>query len=316
MQVDINNRTGQLDTPVPRIVVSKRRFWQREWFTGVLLMAPAGLMILILIGYPLLRGTLMSFQDLYLVAGVDSATWIGLDNFRQFFADPKTPLYFKNTAIYVIGSLVTQLGFGLLIAVLLNRALRWRGVLRSIALIPWVMPTLVAALVWRWILDGQWGILNYILMGLGLTDEPTLWLGERDVVWISVILVSMWRHFPFWYVNILAGLQVIPQELYEVAKIDGASAPRRFWHITLPMLRPILVVLILLETIWRANEFTIIFALTKGGPGNATMTLAPFIYLQSFSFYQMGYAAAVSVVLTIAMMIVTVIYLSRIRMDI
>jgi multiple sugar transport system permease protein len=153
-------------------------------------------------------------------------------------------------------------------------------------------------------------------MSWGIINEPIQWLADPKVIWLSVIIVSLWRHFPFWYVNLLAGLQVIPQELYEVAKIDGASALSAFWHITLPMLRPIIVVLFLLETIWRSNEFTTIWTLTQGGPGNATMTLAPLVYMQSFKFYRMGSASAIAVLLTAAMLVFTAIYLRRTALDI
>lgn len=288
--------------------------WQGK--IGLLLLSPTMLLIVVLIGYPLIYSVTLAFKDLYLVKGIDSATWVGLDNFIRFFKDPQTPRIIRNTSLYVTGSLITQFSFGLLIATLLNRKLRFRGIMRAVALIPWVMPTLVATIVWRWILDGQWGILGYVLMQLGVINQPIQWLADPRVIWWSVILVSLWRHFPFWYVNLLAGLQVIPEELYEAAKIDGASTTTCFIHITIPMLRPIIVVLFLLETIWRSNEFTTIWTLTRGGPGSATMTMAPLVYMQSFSFYRMGYSSAIAVLLAIAMMIFTVIYLRRTALDI
>jgi len=289
---------------------------QRQGRTGLVLLLPTVLLIAVLIGYPLVYAVTLSFTDLYLVKGVDSATWVGLDNFVRFFKDPQTPHILKNTLIYVVGSLLAQFSFGLLVAILLNQTFRFRGIMRAVALIPWVMPTLVATIVWRWILDGQWGILDYVLMRWGIIDQPIQWLADPKVIWFSVLIVSLWRHFPFWYVNLLAGLQVIPQELYEVAKIDGASTLTSFWHITLPLLRPVIVVLFLLETIWRSNEFTTIWTLTRGGPGMETMTLAPLVYMQSFSFYRMGYSSAIAVLLTIAMLIFTVIYLKRTALDV
>jgi multiple sugar transport system permease protein len=246
---------------------------------------------------------------------MDSATWIGLDNFRKFFADPSTKPIVLNTVRYVIFSLLTQFLVGLGLAVLLHREFKGRGIMRAAALIPWVMPTLVATIVWRFILDGSWGVLNYSLIGMGVLEKPINWLADRNVVWWSLIIVSLWRHFPFWYVNLLAGLQVIPEELYEVAKIDGASALKSFWYITLPLLRPVIVVLFLLETIWRSNEFTTIWTLTKGGPGKASMTMAPYVYQQSFSFYRVGYASAISLLLTMAMLVFTVIYIRRTQLE-
>lgn len=295
---------------------SKGRLARRQGRIGLLLLSPTVLLIAVLIGYPLVYAVTLAFTDLYLVKGMDSATWVGLDNFMRFFRDPQTPHILKNTLIYVTGSLLTQFAFGLLIATLLNQSLRFRGIMRAVALIPWVMPTLVATIVWRWILDGQWGILDHVLMSLGIIEQPIQWLADPKVIWISILVVSLWRHFPFWYVNLLAGLQVIPQELYEVAKIDGASVFSSFWHVTLPLLRPIIVVLFLLETIWRSNEFTTIWTLTRGGPGMESMTLAPLVYMQSFSFYRMGYSSAIAVLLTIAMVIFTIIYLKRTALDV
>lgn len=294
---------------------NKGRLTRRQGRIGLLLLSPTALLIAVLIGYPLVYAVTLAFTDLYLVKGMDSAAWVGLDNFKRFFRDPQTPHILKNTFIYVTGSLLTQFAFGLLIATLLNQSLRFRGIMRAVALIPWVMPTLVATIVWRWILDGQWGILDQVLLGLGIIDQPIQWLADPKVIWISILVVSLWRHFPFWYVNLLAGLQVIPQELYEVAKIDGASVFSSFWHVTLPLLRPIIVVLFLLETIWRSNEFTTIWTLTRGGPGMQSMTLAPLVYMQSFSFYRMGYSSAIAVLLTIAMVIFTIIYLKRTALD-
>jgi multiple sugar transport system permease protein len=285
---------------------------QQRWFPGLLLILPGAVVVVGLVGYPLFYAVRLSLFDLYLIEGVESATWTGLGNFIEIFHDPATKVYVVNTLKYVISSLIAQFVVGLGVALLLNADLRFRGVMRAIALIPWVMPTVVATLVWRWILDGQWGILNYIMLNLGLINQPINWLANKDVIWWSVIAVSLWRHFPFWYVNLLAGLQVIPEELYECAKIDGASWFHQFWYITIPHLRPVIVVLFLLQTIWRTNDFTTVWTLTRGGPGSDTMVLATAVYEQSFVFYHMGYASAIAVLTMTAMMGFTIFYLGRV----
>jgi multiple sugar transport system permease protein len=310
-----SNRVSRWGTGSVKLGLRIARSVRKDVLTGILLLLPAYGLIIVLIGYPMVFAVLLAFQDLYLVKGVDSATWIGLANFQRFLWDPRTPLYIKNTVIYVTGCVSTQFILGLLMATLLNRPLRFRSVLRAVALVPWVMPTLVSAIVWRWLLDGQWGILNWVLMKVGLISQPVIWLADRNVIWPTVIFVTLWRHFPFWYVNLLAGLQVIPQDLYEVATIDGASTFRSFLHITLPLLKPVIIVLVLLETIWHANEFATIWALTRGGPGDATMTLAPLVYMTSFSFYRMGYGSSIAVVLSVAMMVLTAIYLRRTSLE-
>ncbi|WP_218113319.1 carbohydrate ABC transporter permease [Atribacter laminatus] len=278
---------------------------------GLILTIPALLGIAIFIALPLVRSILLSFNSLYLLEGMDSGKYIGFKNYVKFFNDPNLFLFLKNTIIWVFGSVFGPGILGMILGLLLNRRIKARPLWRGLALIPWVMPPVVVGMIWRWILDGQWGILNRLLQQIHIIDKPILWLADTSYVMLSIVQVAIWKFFPFWFVNILAGLQVIPQEMYEAAIIDGASSFNVFTKITLPQLRPILFVLVLLQTIWSFNEFTIIWVLTQGGPGNTSMTLAPLVYVNSFKYYRMGYGASIGVVIMIITMIFTAIYLKR-----
>lgn len=282
---------------------------RREAWLGFLLVVPAIVALAVVIVYPFLQSIAWSFTDLYLLRGIDNYKWIGLENYQKIFDNPKTLPYIQGTVLWVVGSLILQLALGLAFAMLLHRKFRFRGFYRALILIPWVTPPPVAALTWRWILHPDWGIANSVLMGIGLIQKPLQWLSDPTLVWVSLLMVGMWRHFPFWYVNLLAGLQSIPSELYEQAQIDGATRWQCFWHITLPMLRPILTILLLLETIWRANEFALIWAFTEGGPAGHTTTFALATYITSFQFHRIGMGSAYGVLLALALTVVTVIYL-------
>lgn len=281
---------------------------------GILLLIPALFFISILILYPIMNGVWLSFHKLYLLTGL-FPKFIGLANFTKFWKTPESFLYLKNTLIWLGGTISGQFIVGMTLALLLNRKMKFRSLYRGLAIIPWTMPVVATGIIWRWILDGEWGILNYILIRCGLIDNPIMWLSDPGVVWFSLLMVSIWKFFPFWFINILAGLQVIPQELYEAGRIDGTSKWTAFLYISLPHLSSIIAVLFLLQTIWCANEFPMIWVMTQGGPGNATMTLAPFIYLNSFRYYRMGYGASLGTLLMFFSLTLTIIYLSRYKTE-
>jgi multiple sugar transport system permease protein len=174
----------------------------------------------------------------------------------------------------------------------------------------------VAAIVWQWIYNANWGIANHILRSIGLIQKNVVWLSDRKLIWPAILVVSVWKGYPFSYAFLLAGLQVIPQDLYEASTIDGATRWSAFRFITLPMLRPQLFVILLLQTVWTANDFTAIWVLTKGGPADYSMTISPLVYQTSFMFYRMGYGASIAVLLMAVVMVFAVLYIRYIRSDI
>ena len=289
---------------------------EKDMIYGYLLLLPGLLGLAIFVVYPMLSGISLAFQRQYLLEPENNA-WIGLENFRTFlFGNPKLGLYVKNTVFWVIGSVVGRVSVGFILALLLNREMPFRGLYRALALIPWVMPMVVAAIVWQWIFNANWGIANYLLQSIGLIEKNVVWLADRNWIWPAILLVSIWKGYPFSYAFLLAGLQVIPQDLYEAATIDGSNRWSSFRYITLPMLRPQLFVILLLQTVWNANEFTAIWVLTKGGPADYTMTISPLVYETSFMFYRMGYGASIAVLLMVVVMIFAVLYIRYIRSEI
>lgn len=299
-------------------VVPKRRFGrhEQEVLIGYLLLLPGLVGLAFFVVYPMLSGIALAFQRKYLLEPEKDA-WIWFENFYKFlFENPKLGLYVGNTLIWVVGSVTGRVALGLVLALLLNREMRFRGIYRALALIPWVMPMVVAAIVWQWIFNANWGIANHILRSLGLIQKNIVWLSDRKFIWPAIILVSIWKGYPFAFAFLLAGLQVIPQDLYEAATIDGANRWTSFRHITLPMLRPQLFVILLLSIVWNANEFTAIWVLTKGGPADYTMTIAPLVYETSFMFYRMGYGAAIAVLLMVVVMSLAVIYIRTVRAEV
>lgn len=312
-------QTGQktsLTKSSPDLWVSRLGIHRSQALPGLLLLLPAVALLLVFIAYPIGYAIWLSFQDLYLLRGIDSIIPYGLGNFQRFFSDPKWTKYALNTAIWTFGSVIGEVTLGTILALLLNRPLPLRGLLRGLVLLPWVMPPVVAAIVWKWILDGQWGILNYLLLNAGLLDRPVTWLTNPATMWWSILMISWWKSTPFAFVNVLAGLQSIPGELYEAAQLDGASRWNQFWHITLPLLRPVLTVLILLMAIWRSHEFALLWVLTQGGPGDASTTMAILAYKTSFVFFRTSYGASMGVLLMAVILIFTIFYMRRVRLDV
>jgi multiple sugar transport system permease protein len=294
---------------------TRRRRWPREAVQGYLYLAPVLIVLGGIVGWPLLESWRMSFYEIYLLRGIGRETFVGLDNFIHFVLDPDAPTYFENTAIFVIGGTFAQLVVAMVLALLLNGNLPLRGFWRGMAIVPWAMPITVTAMIWRWILDGQWGILNYVLLKLGIIDHAISWLSSPVWLWPSILLVDAWAGFPFMFVNLLSGLQGIPQELREAAHIDGAGPWTIFWRITLPMLRPIISTLLLLSVIMHLRDFATIWILTSGGPGIRSTTLSPLVYVTSFRFFQMGYGASIGIVLMAISLVFTIVYLRRLRLE-
>jgi multiple sugar transport system permease protein len=282
---------------------------------GWLLVLPTVILLVVLIAYPIGFAFYLSMQDLYLLRGFDTSKFVGLKNFIDFLSNPDTPRYFLNTFMWVAGTVLGELTIALGVALLLNRSFRGRGLIRGLILVPWVLSPVVAGVIWRWILDGQWGVLNHILMKVGLIAKPLQWLSDPNLVWISLIGVTIWKAFPFACVNILAALQVIPPELYEAAAIDGSNSWQAFKEVTFPLIKPVLTTVGLLLTIWRTNEFNMIWVMTQGGPGITTTTLSVHTYLQSFRYYRVSMGASIGVLLMIFLFFLTTIYVKRTQME-
>ena len=206
------------------------------------------------------------------------------------------------------GSLALQVLLGLGLALLLNKPFAGRNIFRGALLFPYIIPSIVSIVAIRWMLNDLYGIVNYWLQALGLISQPVPWLGNPDLAMASLIAINAWMFYPFVMLCVLARLQSIPEELYEAARIDGAGAFAQFWYVTLPQLRGTLAVVILVRTLWMFNKFDTVWLTTQGGPFGTTQTLPVLAYIEAFNLYELGRGAAVGILMSVALLIVFVIY--------
>jgi multiple sugar transport system permease protein len=275
----------------PQFIVSRRT--RQRYLTFIILIAPALILRLATAAYPIFRTIQLSFRDISLLYGTD--TYVGLENYRQLPTDFGFRSSIDFTILFVVVSTALQLILGLMIAQLLNAEFKGRSLARAVNLIPWAIPTIVAAYAFQWILDDQFGMIP---------DWVHFLIGKRPVVFISpsgakaaVILVNVWKNAPFMAVVFLAGLQGVPEELYEAAKVDGANALQRFWSITIPLITPLVITMGTFFVVWQIASFDLIFGLTNGGPGVATSVLALRIFDEGLLYFKYGFASAIAVVL-------------------
>lgn len=269
---------------------------------GLAFVLPALLLIAALILYPLVDTVRLSFIS-------ERGDFIGLENYREIIDDRVTALAVRNTVIYVGFSVVFQVLLGTAAGILLNQRFRGRAAVRSILLIPWVIPAIVAATTWAWMFHTEFGIVNYMLIEVGVIEAPVGWLISRDTVLPALIAVNVWKMFPFVAVMVLAGLQAVPETLYEAARVDGASFLQEVRFVMLPQLRAVLLSVTLLLTIWGFNGITIIYAMTRGGPANRSLITPIQIFKHAFEFIRFNEAAALSVLLFAFLTLLTLVYL-------
>lgn len=229
--------------------------------------------------------------------GIEPARFVGLQNFQRMLTDEIIGLALWNNVKYALGTVIGKTVLALFLALLLHQALRGRGFYRTALFMPVVMSFVVVGILWAWLYNAQFGLINSLLRGLGLEALILDWLGDTRVALWSLMVVDIWKWYGFHMVIFLAGLQTIPAELYEAARIDGATRWRQFLHITLPLLQPVMLVNVTLSLMGAFNVFDIPYVMTEGGPANSTMVMALHIYVRGFKFYRFGYSAAMSYVL-------------------
>lgn len=284
----------------------RRRLLHRK-LQPVFYIAPAFIALAAVIGYPVANAIGTSFLDASLLApGQDAFT--GLGNYRELLTSGKFWLVMGRTLIWAGAALTVQVGLGLVIANTLNKKLFARGAARTTFIIPWVVPTVLVALIWRFILDPISGPINSVLRSTGLWENPPVWLADTRFALPVLILISAWKWTPFTAVILLAGMQQIPEEIYEAAKVDGASALRRLWHITLPSIRTSLALTTLTTVSGAINNFNGIWLFTRGGPVGSTEILTTYAYRTAFMEFDFGKGSAISVIIFLMMMILAVVY--------
>ncbi|GAA4726718.1 sugar ABC transporter permease [Isoptericola chiayiensis] len=289
---------------------TRRRARRRELTAQWLFLVPAIAYVLIFFGYPIVKNLVMGFQDYSVRTFVTGeAPWVGLANYAEVVSSGIFRTTVVNTALFTLGSIAGQFVIGLLFALFFKRRFPLNNVLRSLLLLPWLLPMIAGSAVWRWILDQDGGILNETLQGIGLIDDPIRWLTSPDIALVAVILVNVWVGIPFNMTLLYSGLQNIPDELYEAGALDGATGWKAFWYITWPNLRSVVNVVLVLGVIYTLKVLDIILGLTGGGPANATQTLATDSYRRSFQEFSFGTGAAVSNVLIVVSLVFAVVYL-------
>jgi multiple sugar transport system permease protein len=280
---------------------------------GLLLVLPALLLLLCLTIYPVGYGIWLSFFDKH--ALFPQARFVGLANYAYLLRDAQFWASLWNGTVYALTTIALQVVLGVATALLLHQAFPGRNLVRGLVLFPYMIPTVVAVILWKWLLNNQFGLVNYLLVELGLVSQPISWMG-RSWIMASLILISVWQFFPFVVLAVLARLQTIPEELYDAAKVDGASALRRFWHVTLPQLRAVLFITVLLRAIWMFTKFDTVWLITQGGGAEKYIrTLPVYAYLRTFNYYQAGMGAAIATVMFLILVVATVVYFRTLRRE-
>jgi len=288
--------------------VGPARWLGPDYRLGFLFVSPIILSVLALVAYPFCYAVYLSMT--HKLVGMPPI-FVGLENYVRLAEDGFFHRAVYNSFLFTFSSVFVKLLLGMAMALVLMTPIRWRAFWTGVLLIPWVAPTVVSALNFLWIYDGSLGVLNYLLVRVfGLLPQGVGWLSEPGTAMASVIAVNVWRGFPFFGISFLAGMKAIPGELYEAAAVDGASTVQRFRHVTLPGLKNIVIIVVLLSTIWTFNDFGIVYILTKGGPGGATMVMPVLSYETAFGAQRLGEAIAVALYLLPALAL-TIVVLAR-----
>lgn len=281
---------------------------------GIVLVAPAVLTLAALLGYPVLYNLWLGFHQKHAIQ--PTATWVGLANYTFFlFNDRQFWESFWLGTVYAVITVVLQLVLGVGAALLLNEDFRGRLFVRGVALFPYMIPITLSVIIWRWIFNNQYGVANYLMVSTGLVTTPPLWLGPGLIFW-TLILVSVWTFFPFVLISILARLQTIPPELYDAAKVDGAGAVHRFLHITLPQIKTVLFIVILLRSVWMFTKFDIVWmwgGQSYGGLGEHVRILPMYTYHRIFGLFQAGEGAALANIMFFILLIAAYFYFKYFR---
>jgi multiple sugar transport system permease protein len=281
---------------------------------GYALVAAAVIVLLVITAYPLFYNAWNSLRHDVVTSGIP-ATWAGLSNYKEIFTDNLFVPSLVRTIGFTVVSVAVETVIGLGLAVALNRAFPGRGLVRAAVFIPWAVPTVVSAQLWKNMFDPQNGFVNYILTELHLPLAHTTWLGQTWTAWGAILVADAWRNTPFIAIVLLAGLQVIPGDIYEAARIDGASAWQAFRRLTLPLLKPALMVAMIFRTLQSFLIFDVVYNMTAGGPGTSTSVLSYLNYQAFFVNFDYGYGGAISIALVVVALLIAAVYTRVFRVE-
>lgn len=281
---------------------------QRTLFAYYLIL-PSLVLITLLNLVPIIEGVIVSFQNHNMLRPNPDA-FVGAKHYvRAIYETSDFWHSLGRTVIWTVGAVAGGYVVGLSLALLLNMDIRGRSLFRALFLIPWVIPDVATALLWKWLYADEFGVINFLLTKFSIVNKPVLWLSDPTLAMAAVILVQVWKLYPVMFIVLLAALQNVPKDLYEAAKIDGTSAVQRLWFVTLPLIRPTSVIITLLASIWTFQAFDIVYLLTGGGPAGATEILPVLIYEKAFWGSQIGYATALGMLMLVCLLIISVAYL-------
>jgi ABC-type sugar transport system permease subunit len=289
---------------------SERRFRPDARYAPYWFILPALVALLALIVYPLVRGVVISFYNTNLL---DKWDFVGLRYYISELTSATLWSALGRTSVYTFFVVVGNLAVGTGLALLLNGSFRFRTAFRAILILPWLFPEVVVAIVWTWLLNPLYGPTHQLMQLFGYHGGPVEWLNSPTGAMAGVVVASIWKGYPLVLITVLAGLQTISHDLYEAAALDGAGRMRSFWHITLPGLRPVMLVVVILETIWYFKQFTIPWQMTSGGPVDATRLISIDIYSTAFQNFQFGRAGAMAVIVFLIVLAISFVYRRAIR---
>jgi multiple sugar transport system permease protein len=282
-------------SPRPGRLQLLRQWWEQEHVFGYGLILPALVLLVCLVAYPFGMAIYFSLSDYWVGS---PGAFVGLQNYRDILDNEVFRQAVRNSFVFTAVALALKTVLGVWLALLLARNLRFKRLLRGAVLLPWVIPTALSTLAWWWMFDSLYSVVNWTAIRLGLMSPPgPNWLGMANYAMAAVIAVNVWRGLPFFAITVLAGLVSIPREYYEAAEVDGAGSWARFWHVTLPLLKPVLAVVVLFSTIFTFSDFNIVYILTRGGPVNSTHLFATLAYQIGLNGGNLGQGAAISLFL-------------------
>ena len=280
---------------------------QRKLKTAFIMLLPALVFLALLIAFPLGKVVHDAFTHVHLI-NKSMTGFAGIENFKTITEDEHFVQAVKNTILWTIFSVAGEYLMGMITAVLLNQKFKGRAIFRTYIFIPWLVPIIVAGMTWDWMLNPEFGIVNYMLKNMGLISNSINFLGDSKYALATVIFVNIWRSFPYYTISFLSAMQSIPGDLAEAASIDGAGMFRRFFSVTLPQLRSVSLVILFIHVIWTAVNFDFIWVMTEGGPNYATETLPVMIYRYSMRKFDVGAASALSTMMFTVMVVLFIFY--------
>lgn len=288
---------------------SRRRRRRPDRFVPAVMLAPITIASVVVIGFPIVFVIIESLFDVNPSRHL-GWEWTGISNYLEIASDNELPPVMLNSVIWTFGSVILQFVLAFLAALLVRESLQGKAWawLRATYVLPWATPIIVGAMSWRWMYQPQFGLLNDILTNLGLDQLKHAWLSDPHTALGAVMVTNIWRGFPFIMVMLLSGMAAIPDDVYEAAKVDGARAGQRILWITLPLLRPVILLSTLMSLIWTFNNFGLIYVMTQGGPDGASDILTTFVYKNAFQRFDFGYASALSVFLFVIVAIGSLLY--------